>query len=137
MNLEKKVFFLARRVVFDKHYIYLRFDLSAIPQDMQIQRMILHLPLSDSPFPRKVSIREILGPWRKKGIKAGKFPQNSELRLVHECMPEVSEALIDVTEFSAKWRRPPKKNHGIKVEIREFGEEHLHQNPPYLIVDSI
>jgi len=129
----KKMLFLPRKLGYYHQKIFLAFDLSAVPPDMQIISMDLYLPhAGGKSSPHVKAIRKIEEQWHPKGIKQGILPRCSSL-LKFQYKTEQNRISINLAGFRRKWR---KKNNGLCLECNAFTtlpQKHL----PYLILSTI
>ena len=136
-SLEKKMFFLPNRLSLTREELFVSFNLTVIPPDMDVISMALHIQLPKMIKPSIVYVNEIIAGWSEKSTKKGIFPprcKNSDLLI---CSPGQKELIIDVTAYKTKWRLNREQNYGIYVRFKNKNNISIKNNPPYLVIDTI
>ncbi|MFZ7102539.1 MAG: DNRLRE domain-containing protein [Peptococcaceae bacterium] len=136
-SLEKKMFFLPNRLFIKKDKLFLAFNLSVIPRDMDVTSMFLYIPLPGYATSTNVYVKEITSRWSEKSLKKGSTPTRSGLLQLISCPPKQDTLNINVTNLHPKWRLKRKNNHGIYIRFKNQNIKHLESNPPYLVIDTI
>ncbi|NLP38058.1 MAG: hypothetical protein GX357_10425 [Firmicutes bacterium] len=135
MSPAKSMLFLPRKLANYRNKIFLAFDLSAVPPDMQIIFMTLYLPLFGNKDDLSViSVRTIKEKWSPKRINVGKIPGcSAPLKLQYQ--NEQTQLSVNVTRFRQKWRR---KNYGLCLELNiDKSLIHFGNQNPYLLLSAI
>jgi hypothetical protein len=131
------MFFLPNRLFVKQDKLFISFNLSVIPRDMDVTFMAIHLPLLSFSTTTKVYVKEITAGWSEKSMKKGSFPPRSNMLQLLKCSPGQDELIINVTDFRKKWRLKKKQNYGIHVRLKDKQIKYLEDNPPYLVIDTI
>lgn len=136
-SLEKKMFFLPRKLFIKKDKLFMTFNLSVIPRDMEITLMLLYIPLPGFPTATKVYVKEIKDKWSKKSIKKGNLPPRSPSIYSFFSAPQEKLLEINVTYFREKWRLKVDENYGIYIRLKNRQLQYLEDDPPYLVLNTI
>lgn len=131
------MFFLPQELFIKGDRFYVMFNLSVIPKDMNITLMRLHIPLLDNPDKLPVRIKEIRKKWSEKSLKKGKLPSLASKIYKPQTIYQNKELILDLTQFSTKWRVTSKENFGICIRLKSIDLKSLNNTPPYLIIDTI
>lgn len=134
-TIEKKVLLLPARSAIWGNSLYLTFSITAIPPDMDITMIFLHLPIPHVQ-PTDAEVREVKMNWAAKKIRAGYLPRCSKQLKSIPVSGNADELIFDVTMFNKIWRLRKKKNYGICVRIKNRVLTKTKINP-YLIAFTI
>jgi hypothetical protein len=131
------MFFLPNRLSITREELFVSFNLTVIPPDMDVISMALHIQLPKMIKPSIVYVNEIIAGWSEQSIKKGIFPPRcKDFELLH-CSPGQKELIINVTAYKTKWRFNKKHNHGIYIRFENKNIIRIKNNPPYLVIDTI
>lgn len=115
--------------------IYVSYNISVIPEDMEVLSMKLvvtaHVPATGT-----LVLREITHGWDEQYILKAR-PTCTEIRDT-VVISGVKEAEFDLTRLSVPWRFDSHNNHGVYVGLESEGDaSFLPEDPPYLLVGTM
>lgn len=115
--------------------IYVSYNISVIPEDMEVLSMKLvvtaHVPATGT-----LVLREITHGWDEQYILKAR-PTSTEIRDTVVILG-VKEAEFDLTRLSGPWRFDSHNNHGVYVVLEsEDDASFLLEDPPYLLVGTM
>ncbi|WP_044481812.1 hypothetical protein [Paenibacillus antibioticophila] len=133
--LEKSMLFIPNRYSAQGKEIYVSYNISVIPEDMEVLSMKLvvtaHVPATGT-----LVLREIKHGWDEQYIMKAR-PTCTEIRDT-VAISRVKEAEFDLTRLSGPWRFDSHNNHGIYVVLEsEDDASFLLEDPPYLLVGTM
>lgn len=138
ISLEKKMFFLPNKYFIRGNTLFIAFNLSAIPRDMSVVSMALHVQLPRLQTSTIVTAREIVSAWNIRSMKKGATPLRFKKIFVQtKHAANRPEWTVNVTPFHRKWRSPSKGNHGLHITFKNRNLTYLVKHPPYLVLDTI
>lgn len=130
------MFFLPRVIYTKRNKVFLKFDLSPIPKDMNTLRIKLHIPPPDANTPISGILKGIKSKWRVKKIRKGVTPIYSHKYLKINSNSMDNTIQVVVTKYSKTWREPLKNNTGIYLRLKKQRTKYLRKEIPYLIVTT-
>ncbi len=139
MSLEKCMFFLPNRLTIRLDKIFVSFDISAIPVDMHVTRMVLRLPLPAADIPNRMLLAQLIASgWDEQLMQTG-FQPPHPVTLVHKMVdPSLIEEEVDLTQYAYQWRFNSISNHGVYLELINHGGVTFSNNTcPFLIVETL
>ncbi|OEH86529.1 hypothetical protein BHU72_13030 [Desulfuribacillus stibiiarsenatis] len=136
-SLEKKMFFLPYKLFVRQSRLYIAFNLSVIPRDMEITSMYLHVQLPKHHTPTTVYLKRLLTYWDEASLRNGIVPSRSQKARLLRYTPEQTELIINVTNYRNLWRKRKKNNHGIYLWAKGKNFKYIESNPPYLVLETI
>lgn len=106
---------------------YVRFDLTPLPKDAQINLAMLRLYINEAEAPGTVQLHEVTGDWNERGLTAATAPalnQTAFASLPVARAHKNSYLLVDVTQLVKDWQNGA-PNHGIALRPDPAGQVKL------------
>jgi len=136
-SLEKYMFFIPNRWTVRRDEIYMSFNISNIPEDMEVTSMELVLPLPEGVTEGKLWLQAVSSAWEEKNLSVTR-PALAVSEASLSVAPDMTEARFSLTHYAFPWRFRSFENHGVYVRVDALeGNWFEEETPPYLLVATV
>lgn len=137
-SFEKYMFFIPNRWAVRRDEVYVSFNISSIPEDMEVTDMSLVLPITEE-VTGKLWLQAVASAWEEKNITEHR-PALAVSEASQSIAPDMQDCRLSLTHYAFPWRFRSLENHGVYVRVESQegnGNWFTEENPPYLLVATV